>query len=1039
MKPLYSPFIFLSLVLCALSAMGRQMPSRDKQFFDQEIARYKALIRRTPASTTSDESIDATYYRLNLKIQTSPAYLYGDVLMKAKSLQDNLGSITLDLMSALTVDSILVSGTSVPFVQSPSWVSITLDRAYNQGELMTVEVIYHGVPGSSGFGSFEFSSHSTVPWVWSLSEPYGAKDWWPSNDHPSDKADSSDMIVTCDSSFRVGSNGRLVSTTLNGDGTVTYHWQERHPISTYLISVAMTNYAQFTNWFHYTASDSMPVLNYVLPEHLSTALADLPKTIDMLTVYSRLFGLYPFADEKYGHSEFGWGGGMEHQTMTSVGGFGESLVAHELAHQWFGDMITCRTWADIWLNEGFATYCEAVYEGEEYGPSSYWNVINSDSYSAKGAVGTVHVSDTADVNYLFDWDLVYAKGAWTLHMLRHVLGDTLFFRSMYNYAHDPRLRFGNASTADFKAVCESTASTNLDYFFNEWIFGEQYPHYSYGWTAVPDGGHYDLTLGVNQSTGTTNPPFFTMPVDVKIIGSGWDTTVTVWNNMQSQSFAIQTSHQPLSVKLDPNGWILNDQDTLNTFLALPSQLGFDSVYVYDARQESLVVSNGGATTLIISSAATDDSSFAVSPATATIAPGTSTAFIVTFSPRSLGAHTATLSFTDNAPGSPHVIPLTGFGVERIFTVSTFWNLVSLPVTVADPQLATIFPGAARPAFEYQDSTGYAPVDSLLPGIGYWVRYDTAQAVIINGTPLLVDTLSVKAGWNLIGSLSNPVSVGAIGEQPAGIVISRYFGYSSSYQPAVTLQPLGGYWVKTSADGTLILSAGPASAKPGASASEFLPNVLTFTNADGISERLYFGSEKNMMADELPPLPPKGGFDVRFSSNSMSATLDGATAQAFPVRIMCDRYPITISWSVKEMMPDAKLDVGEKEIPLRGEGQTLLDGPAPVNLLAGGKTPLPSAYVLEQNWPNPFNPSTTIRYALPFDSHVRLSVLNILGQEVAVLIDGQESAGYRSITWDGVTRSGTALSSGVYFYRILATANSAPLHTFDQIRKMILMK
>ena len=699
-------FFGLLLILVSLCSVfpafsQEQTPIRDKSFFQNELNRYKAALNRPVSSVTAEDRIDVTYYLIKLRITTLPEYLRGDVLIKAKSVNNGLSTITLDLMSAMSIDSVLVGGSKVAFTHSTSTFDVTLDRTYNQGELLNVEIFYQGVPGSSGFGSFEFSSHLSEPWVWSLSEPYGAKDWWPCKDHPHDKADSSDMIVTVDSSFRVGSNGVLVSAINNLDGTATYHWQERHPISTYLISVAITNYAQFTNWFRYSPTDSMPVLNYVLPEHLSSAQANLPRILDMLRIYSNLFGLYPFVDEKYGHSEFGWGGGMEHQTMTSVGGFNESLIAHELAHQWFGDMITCDDWPDIWLNEGFATYCEVLYQEQEYGTTAYWNDINGDLNAGKYAVGTISVSDTSNVGSLFDGYLVYDKGADVLHMLRHVIGDSAFFHSMYAYAHDARFRFGTASTRGFQSVCESVSGMDLNYFFNEWIYGERYPHYSYGWTSLPTGGGgYQVTLGINQSTGTLNPAFFTMPVDLKFTGVSWDTTVTIFNNAQSQSFVINLSHQPHSLAFDPQGWILNNHDSLKSFIANPLSLGFDSLFIFSSEMDSITVSNGGVTDLLIPSVTCDDSSFTVTPSSDSLAVGESHTFYIVFHPITAGNHTGHITFVSNAPTSPDQITVTGKALSHSYTLFTHWNLVSLPVHVPDAHVSAVFQGANPLAFFY---------------------------------------------------------------------------------------------------------------------------------------------------------------------------------------------------------------------------------------------------------------------------------------------------------------------------------------------------
>jgi len=548
-------------VLCQFSKAqqhSRGFVEEGKALVSSEARRYASTLNSGLHLSAAGDAYDVTYYRLSLVISTPTPYLRGDVVVSAKVEQDSLSSFVLDLRSSMVVDSVKVAAFASAFSQNDSSVRISLDRTYHTGETITAEVFYEGVPRSSGFGSFAFTSHAGIPWVWSLSEPYGARDWWPCKDHPSDKADSADIIVTCDSSFRVGSNGVLVSVSANGDGTRTHHWKERYPISTYLISVALTNYAQYSNWFKYSSTDSMEVLNYVLPEHLSQAISVTPSTVEGLRIFSDLFGLYPFVKEKYGHSEFGWGGAMEHQTMTTTCCFDEDILIHELSHQWFGDMITCRTWPDIWLNEGFATYCEALFAEKKYGTGSYWSFINGDMSSAKHAVGTVHVQDTANVGRLFDGNLVYSKGGIVLHMLRHVLGDSIFFQAMYSYANTASLRYGTASTPDFQAVCEAVSGKDLHYFFDEWVYGENYPKYIYSWSSSPSSNSYDVTLNIRQTTGTSNPPFFTMPVDVRLVSSGWDTVVTVFNNAQQQVFTFPVSRSPSQVLLDASGWILKD-------------------------------------------------------------------------------------------------------------------------------------------------------------------------------------------------------------------------------------------------------------------------------------------------------------------------------------------------------------------------------------------------------------------------------------------------------------------------------------------------
>lgn len=530
-----------------------------KQLRLSEAQRYTTLARASQRATPGQEGFDVTYYKLDLCLSTSPNNLTGSVTMVARCIVDNLASITLDLMNSLRVDSVLVGGTPVSVAQQPASFIVSLNRTYTRGETITAVIYYHGVPGSSGFGSFAFSTTTTgSPWVWSLSEPYGAKDWWPSKDHPGDKADSVDVWVTCGGSFTVGSQGRLVDVVQNPDGTKTHKWQHRYPIATYLVSIAVANYSQVSGWFRYSPTDSMLVLNYCLPDFLSSAISSIPQTVDMLRIYSDLFGLYPFYTEKYGHSQFGWGGGMEHQTMTSLGNFGENLVAHELAHQWFGDMITMRTWPDIWLNEGFATYCVALYQERKYGQSAYRSYMNGQISSARSAVGSISVQDTSNVGRLFNGALVYSKGATVLHMLRHVMGDSLFFRAMYQYASDPQFRFKTASTRDFQSVCEKVFGESLAYFFDEWIYGEKYPSYQYQWETIQVGSRYRVRITISQTTGTSTPVCFTMPLDLRLTGVGLDTTITVFNNTQIQTLMFGLPKEPSAVQLDPNNWILKD-------------------------------------------------------------------------------------------------------------------------------------------------------------------------------------------------------------------------------------------------------------------------------------------------------------------------------------------------------------------------------------------------------------------------------------------------------------------------------------------------
>ena len=505
-----------------------------------------------------DTKIDITYYGLDLALTSNPHYLTGNVTIGVKTDTTSLNTCFLDLRNFLTVDSILINGIPAAFSHSNNKIDITLDHTYTMGEPFTLIVYYEGVPGGSGFGGFYFGSHGGYPTFSTLSESYSGPYWWPQKDTPADKADSSDVWITVDENLTPVSNGTLMGIVNNGDGTHTYHWKEKYAIAAYLISLAIAHYTQYNTAYHYSATDSMPITHFIYPDHFNYVKPYADTTDNMIAVYSNRYGQYPFLEEKYGHAEFDWGGSMEHQTCTSMGFWGIGVVSHELAHQWYGDMITCKDWHHIWLNEGFATYSEAVYLEAINGEAAYNSQIQSEMNSARYAQGTIWVQDITDENQIFNGAREYSKGACVLHMLRGIVGDSTFFHIMRAYSDAPNLKYGVATTEDFQAVAESVYGQDLNYFFQEWIYGENEPTYTIGWNkSLVSGDIYHITLNINQ-TVNTNPSYFTMPVQVKFNTNLGDTTVTLFNNAQAQNFQFDIVGNPQSIVFDPGNWILKN-------------------------------------------------------------------------------------------------------------------------------------------------------------------------------------------------------------------------------------------------------------------------------------------------------------------------------------------------------------------------------------------------------------------------------------------------------------------------------------------------
>ena len=523
----------------------------------------QALLKpRSAQLVAAQNEIDAIYYAIYIEVDYTNSRIEGQVSARFRSLTDNLQQVWLDLENSMLVES--VSGAASSANHNQDVIEIELDRAYSAGEEFTVKIQYSGTPGNGGYSYFQFDQMPDgSPHIWTLSEPYGAKYWWPCKDTPADKADSADIFITIPDDQLAASNGTLMSETDNDDGTKTFHWHEQYPIATYLISLAIGNYQQFQEYYHYSDTDSMLLDYYVYPGELDNARLAFAGMHDYLDALSYYFGPYPFLEEKYGMARYNRSGGMEHQTLTSIGRVGKNwvwLYVHELGHQWFGDAVTCASWTDIWLNEGFASYSEALYaEWAGYnelpaGFEAYQEYMFSQFYVDDR---TIFVADTSLVANIFNI-VVYDKGSWVLHMLRHVLGDDVFFDVLKSYVSDLRWQYGSVSTADFQMVCEEKSGLDLTTFFEQWLYYPFFPKYSYSWNTVTSGvnNEFALVLEIIQQQTTT---LYDMPIDVKIIFTdNSDTTIIVQNTQWKESYFLTVSKEPVKVKLDPDHWILSE-------------------------------------------------------------------------------------------------------------------------------------------------------------------------------------------------------------------------------------------------------------------------------------------------------------------------------------------------------------------------------------------------------------------------------------------------------------------------------------------------
>jgi aminopeptidase N len=522
-------------------------------------------------------NFDIKYHRLEWRVNPAVRYISGAVTTYFKAVQ-SMSLMTFDLETALRVDSVKQRGNKLTFSQlADKTLQINLPQLLATGTLDSVTVFYQGVPPITGFGSFEQRLRGgTRPEMWTLSEPYGSRDWWPGKSDLVDKIDSIDVIVQCPPQYRVASNGLLVRELSVNDTTKLFHWKHRFLIANYLVAFAVTDYAQYIDKAKLSRGDSMNILNYVYSEQLATQQAGSYKVSNAMRLYDSLFVEYPFKKEKYGHAQCGFGGGQEHQTMGFMGNVTDAgLIAHELSHQWFGDKITCGSWQDIWLNEGFATYCTGLYF--QYIEPLYWRNWRSSTLNSATQItsGSTYVDDTTSVNRIFSSILSYNKGGYILHNLRFKLGDSAFFAGVRRYQNDPAVGFGFARTADLKRNLEAASGQNLTEYFNDYLYGQGYP--SFDVTSVQGDVLNNVSVTIKQTQSHPSVSFFETPVPVKLINKrlGKDTTVVCNLTQNNQTFNIRLNNAVVgfidSIVFDPELWLLSRNNTVKATVMIATQ------------------------------------------------------------------------------------------------------------------------------------------------------------------------------------------------------------------------------------------------------------------------------------------------------------------------------------------------------------------------------------------------------------------------------------------------------------------------------------
>lgn len=511
------------------------------------------------------QNYDVTYHELRFTVNpnNTTASISGVVKTTFTALS-NMNKITFDMATQLVVSSVTMNSTNLTFSQSNYELNINFPTTLTSGTSASVIITYSGIPPTAE-GAFTRSTHSGTPVIYTLSEPYGARDWWPCKQDLNDKINSFDIYITAPSAYNSVSNGLEQSRVVVGANATT-HFRHLYPIPAYLIVLNVTNYQVYNQQggLGTLASPYFPIINYLYPETNTAATqTQLAVTPTIINLYESLLEPYPFRNEKYGHAQFGWGGGMEHTTVSSMFNFSRGLIAHEMAHQWFGDKITCGTWKDIWLNEGITEYMSGLVVENLDGASQFvtWKNNKINNITVTSVDSNLYLTDlqTTNVNRIFSSRFTYDKGSMVTNMLRWKLGDAMFFQALKNYLADPALAYGYAVTANFKSHLEAVYGSSLSEFFNDWVYNLGFPSYD---IVAQNWGAGQVKITVNQTQSDPSVTYFEMPLPIRLTGSSGQTyDVVVNNTTNAQQFIVSVPFVVTGVQFDPNKNIISQNNT----------------------------------------------------------------------------------------------------------------------------------------------------------------------------------------------------------------------------------------------------------------------------------------------------------------------------------------------------------------------------------------------------------------------------------------------------------------------------------------------
>lgn len=579
-------FVLIACFLfTALPAYAQYMTGAE-ECIAGKMQQYRQSAKATVASP-EENKYDVRHVHLDIALDNQSVAIAGKATTTARVLENNFSLYVFELNNRLNIDSVIINGQPANIERQNDIVNVFMPVLLHTGVVFNATVYYHGQPETGTVFTFQSGMNNAEAGEWnsrvtySLSEPYYSKDWWPCKQSLLDKIDSAEIWITVPDSLKAGSNGLLQSITPLPGKKSRYEWKTNYPTAYYLLSVAVSNYIDYSFTKQLPGGQNVLVQNYVYnyPNLLDTYKNGIDSTGEMLQFFSELFGTYPFHKEKYGHCMSPIFGGMEHQTMTTLQHFRYPLVVHELAHQWFGNYVTCATWRDIWINEGLASYAEYLFTEryrDEQTAYNYMLRIHERIFSDTNTGGSIYLeeNDTTNPYRIFDGRLSYLKPSAVLHTLRfYINDDKMFFDILKTFLR--RHAEGNAGTEDYKRVAEEISGINLDKFFAQWIYGEGYPVYDIKWNYVE--GRVLLVIQ-QQGTNPESVLYFDIPVEIKLLSQLGDTTIRLSSGI-TQSTYMSIGREVDEIIFDPRNVIL-DKATVARDYSLGVNYLMDGLFVY---------------------------------------------------------------------------------------------------------------------------------------------------------------------------------------------------------------------------------------------------------------------------------------------------------------------------------------------------------------------------------------------------------------------------------------------------------------------------